>query len=153
MKTKAEIAATRAAYYQAHKAESAAQRIAYRAAHKSEMAAANAAYYATHKSEAHTRSAASKRHYPERVRARNAVRIEVRAFRFPPANTMVCDMCGEALAAHWHHHNGYAPEHALDVIAVCIECHVETHKQGGRGMKWLILLPAVALIVLCRIAG
>lgn len=47
---------------------------------------------------------------------------------FPPAWTMVCEHCREAQAAHWHHHNGYADEYKLDVIALCFDCHGKEHR-------------------------
>lgn len=68
-----------------------------------------------------------KRRYPEKRRAHSAVRNEVRYNRWPAANTMVCEICQEALAAHYHHHLGYAKEHRFDVIAVCVECHASLH--------------------------
>ena len=69
--------------------------------------------------------------HPEKRAARAAVYRATTSFRFPPANTLVCEVCGEALAAHWHHHLGYEREHWLDVIAVCKECHGAAHRQGA----------------------
>lgn len=66
--------------------------------------------------------------YPERARARQAVRSAVYLGKLPPAWTMVCEGCQEALAAHWHHHRGYAEEFQLDVIALCATCHGQEHR-------------------------
>lgn len=65
----------------------------------------------------------------EKSRAGNAVADAVRYEKFPPAWTMVCDHCQEALAAHWHHHKGYSGEHKLDVIALCLDCHGYVHRK------------------------
>lgn len=62
------------------------------------------------------------------VKARSATNRAVRSGDLPPASTMVCAICQEALAAHWHHHNGYDPEHWLDVQAVCTVCHGREHR-------------------------
>ncbi|MGK2953565.1 MAG: hypothetical protein ACSLEZ_14440 [Thiobacillus sp.] len=69
----------------------------------------------------------SQQKYPERHKARKAVAYAVQSGKFPPAWTMVCAHCQEALAAEYHHHNGYVGEHKLDVIALCTECHGKAH--------------------------
>lgn len=61
---------------------------------------------------------------PER-RARTAVNRAVRAGKLPRASTLACS-CGKP-AREYHHHNGYAREHYLDVIAVCAFCHKDHH--------------------------
>ena len=71
----------------------------------------------------------ARRRHPLRYKAHAAVALAVKHDDLPAAKTMVCEVCGEALAAHWHHHNGYAPECHLDVIAVCIECHGKAHRK------------------------
>ena len=126
---KEQIAAYDAARYVTHKDEMDARRDAYRAANKEKVTARVKVYTTTHRAERALRMAEYRARNPEKEAARRKVKIEVRAFRFPPANTMVCDICGEALAHHWHHHNGYSPEHALDVIAVCRLCHIAAHKK------------------------
>lgn len=65
--------------------------------------------------------------HSERVAARRAVQWRARAGILPLPNTVVCEVCNEALACEWHHHNGYSPEHRLDVIAICKECHIRAH--------------------------
>lgn len=64
--------------------------------------------------------------HPEQKKARNAVRAAVQNGSLPPASSMVCEECKEALAADYHHHKGYAEEFWLDVVAVCKECHGRT---------------------------
>jgi hypothetical protein len=49
----------------------------------------------------------------------------------PPAKTLLCVDCG-AQAQEYHHHNGYEPEHLLDVIPVCRACHGKRHTAEGR---------------------
>lgn len=70
---------------------------------------------------------ASGKKYPERIKAHKAVGYAVKSGKFPPASTMVCEHCQEALASDYHHHKGYEPEHKLDVIALCTECHGKAH--------------------------
>ncbi len=132
--------AQRHANYLAHQDERIAQAREYRATHKAEYAAyeasrreqrsaARAAYRAAHPEKDRAVDKRRRERQPDKIKARKAVQHEVRAGRFPRADTMVCEHCGEALAAHWHHHNGYGFEHRLDVIAVCKECHIGTHKE------------------------
>ncbi len=131
MKTKAEKAAYDSAYYAAHRSKIIERHTAYYAAHKIESAAYNAA----HKVERAAAAAAHRGRHPQRVLARKAVAQEVRSGHWPAANTMVCDICGEALAHHWHHHNGYSSGHELDVIAACRECHNAAHIEERRIAK------------------
>ena len=58
---------------------------------------------------------------PEKRQAKNAVAYAVRSGKLPPAKTLQC-FCGNQ-AKHYHHHKGYATEHWLDVIPVCVKCH------------------------------
>jgi len=64
----------------------------------------------------------------EKAKAQRKVNYQVSSGQFPSAGTMVCDVCQEALAHHWHHHNGYGPGHEIDVIAICRPCHYEAHR-------------------------
>lgn len=64
----------------------------------------------------------------ERTRAHNAVYRAVRRGLLPPPDTMVCDSCDEALAAHYHHFNGYEREHWFDIEPLCTECHGREHR-------------------------
>jgi hypothetical protein len=70
-----------------------------------------------------------KRKEPEKYKARYLVASAVQCGRIPPAWAMVCDGCKEAQAAEWHHHKGYSEEFALDVIALCLECHGMEHRE------------------------
>jgi len=54
----------------------------------------------------------------------NAVRLG----KFPPAKTFSCEECG-ADAQHYHHHNGYEPEHWFDVVPLCTKCHGKTWRK------------------------
>jgi hypothetical protein len=59
--------------------------------------------------------------------ARMAVRAAVKAGVLPPASACFCADCG-AQAAQYHHWNGYAPEHWLEVRALCFKCHGRAHR-------------------------
>lgn len=115
----------------------------WRKAHPEEKAAIEKAWYvANHEHATEVRrawSAANRtrknrlnakwlRRHPDRRIAYKAVNYTVKSGRFPPVNTMVCEVCDEALACAWHHHNGYDAEYRLDVIAVCKECHIKEHE-------------------------
>ena len=140
-----EIRRRKKEYYEAHKAERSAYNAEWRIANRESLLEKKRAYYAAHRNELIAAAATrAKSHpercraseqksclrYPEKLRARRLVQYQVSAGRFPPANTMVCDICQEALAAHWHHHNGYGPGHEIDVIAVCTQCHPIADKQA-----------------------
>lgn len=62
------------------------------------------------------------------AKARGAVNKAVRSGKLPPPDTMVCDSCDEALAAHYHHFNGYEREHWFDIEPLCTECHGREHR-------------------------
>lgn len=64
--------------------------------------------------------------YPERIAARNAVNMAKYHKQIPPASHLPCASCGKP-ADHYHHYLGYAPEHWLDVIPLCLVCHQEEH--------------------------
>ena len=63
--------------------------------------------------------------HPERQRAKNAVNKAVRTGKLPRPDTLQCHYCPEQ-AKDYHHHKGYAPEHWLDVIPACRNCHNNT---------------------------
>lgn len=69
------------------------------------------------------------RKYPDRMRARWAVKFAVRRGDLPPAWAMVCSICNEAQAANYHHWHGYDEQNWLDVIAVCHPCHGKEHRR------------------------
>lgn len=60
----------------------------------------------------------------DKIRARQAVAKAIRRGKLTPAAERDCAFCGEP-AAQYHHHKGYRPRFALDVVPVCIPCHVE----------------------------
>ncbi len=64
--------------------------------------------------------------FPERLKASNAVNNTIRAGILVRPDSLKC-ICGKQ-AQQYHHHKGYAPEHRLDVIPVCIVCHCTIYK-------------------------
>lgn len=64
----------------------------------------------------------------DKLQARTAVNRAVKTGELPPAWSMVCSMCDEAQAAHWHHHLGYSEENWLDVIPACVDCHARERR-------------------------
>ena len=75
----------------------------------------------------------------DRKQARQRINVEVRTGRRPHPNTLPCADCGHVWAEgerrhEYDHHKGYAPEHHLDVEAVCTRCHaLREEKRGVRG--------------------
>lgn len=67
---------------------------------------------------------------PEKRKAKDVVHGAVRARKLPRPDTFKCD-CGEQ-AKEYHHHKGYAPEHWLDVVPVCVPCHKKIHTRLSR---------------------
>lgn len=65
---------------------------------------------------------------PNYVKAKNAVMIAIRAGRLPRADCFLCYYCQKP-AQQYHHWHGYEPECWLDVIPVCIECHLKEHRK------------------------
>ena len=65
--------------------------------------------------------------YPERRKARIILGNSIRDGKLKPAREFQCSNCNNS-AKEYHHHNGYAPEHALDVIPLCRECHGQTNR-------------------------
>lgn len=65
---------------------------------------------------------------PEAHSAHNSVRNAVVRGRLARISTRRCAHCG-GQAHHYHHHNGYGPEHRLDVIPLCRKCHRDTKDQ------------------------
>ena len=59
--------------------------------------------------------------HPERRQARETVYKAIKEGTLPKLDTLKC-ACGKQ-AEQYHHNKGYAPEHWLDVIPVCIKCH------------------------------
>lgn len=59
----------------------------------------------------------------EKVKARSAVNYAVHTGHLRKPTT--CPRCGRSVVVHGHHHNGYDPEHWLDVVWLCAKCHRE----------------------------
>lgn len=67
-----------------------------------------------------------KRH-PLYTQASHAVNRAIRAGHIPRPDTFQCSQECSKRAEQYHHHLGYAPEHWLDVVPVCIPCHHSLH--------------------------
>jgi hypothetical protein len=119
----------KAEWWQAHKEEMSVRKRAYRVKNREQIAAKKKEWKENNREREQEQYKRRYAEHPLKQLARARVGREVRMHRFPAANTMVCDICQEALAAHWHHHNGYGPGHELDVIAVCRECHTAAHEE------------------------
>jgi len=65
-------------------------------------------------------------------RAQTTVARAVRRSLLPPAWSMVCSICDEAQASHWHHHKGYDRQYWLEVIPVCLDCHGKEHRDHDK---------------------
>lgn len=46
-----------------------------------------------------------------------------------PATAFICADCGQAQAEEYHHYKGYAKEHWLDVVPLCLPCHAKTKQR------------------------
>jgi hypothetical protein len=62
------------------------------------------------------------------IEARRAVNKAIKKGDFRPVITCVCEDCQEKQAQEYHHES-YATENWLDVVALCILCHNARHKQ------------------------
>lgn len=69
------------------------------------------------------RSQRYKHRNPLKTKARSAVAHAVRAGKLPHPTILNCT-CGH-FAQEYHHHKGYAPEHHLDVVPICVSCHTD----------------------------
>lgn len=92
----------------------------------------------------------------EKRDAHRRVALAVRSGRIPRPALLRCTDCGRP-AAHYDHHRGYAPEHALSVQPVCVACHwqrtyVPSPGSPPRDMPHRIKLPAATLAFLRRTA-
>jgi len=63
---------------------------------------------------------------PDYMKANIAIGDAVQAGRLPRPDTFSCHYCSKS-AKQYHHYKGYACEHWLDVVPVCIPCHKEIH--------------------------
>jgi hypothetical protein len=71
---------------------------------------------------------------PQKYKAHNAVNNCIRDGKLPRTKTLICSICNEKQAEHYHHPNGYEPEHWLDVIPVCNICHNNLHNSYKYGV-------------------
>jgi len=65
--------------------------------------------------------------HPARHKARQTVRQAVKEGRLPRLSSLQCSHCDKP--AQDYHHPSYLPEHWLDVVPVCFDCHKTIHKQ------------------------
>lgn len=68
-----------------------------------------------------------RRRFPGQRKAIKAVENAIRIGNLPRPDTLQCYYCTNQ-AKEYHHWHGYAPEHQLDVIPVCLSCHGKTRK-------------------------
>jgi len=66
--------------------------------------------------------------HPEQVKARDAVNHAIRDGRLLRPDSLQCHYC-PAQAKQYHHYKGYAKEHWLDVVPVCVKCHGEIARE------------------------
>jgi len=59
--------------------------------------------------------------YPNRIKAKWAVNHAISVGKMQKASFFKCKYC--PVQAQQYHHPSYAPEHWLDVIPVCVDCH------------------------------
>jgi len=63
--------------------------------------------------------------HPEQIKAKNAVTNAVMTGKISPPCYIPCARCS-GQAQHYHHQS-YAPNKRLDVMAVCAKCHKKIH--------------------------
>ena len=76
----------------------------------------------------------TQKHYPERIKARNALNRAILTGKLPRANIRLCHYCPKP-AKQYHHWHGYEPEHWLDVVPACKECHTKEHRKIAREVR------------------
>lgn len=62
--------------------------------------------------------------FPERVKAHTVISNAKTAKIIPPASELVCSICKNIQAIHYHHPDYSKP---LEVIPVCMKCHLTIH--------------------------
>ena len=67
-------------------------------------------------------------HHPNQIKAKKAVYYSIKIGRLPRPDTLFCHYCNHP-AEHYHHWQGYEPEHWLDVVPACVECHKKEHRK------------------------
>ena len=74
---------------------------------------------------------------PQKVLARNAVLIELRAGRLVRPDACAC---GQS-PVQAHHHKGYEQENWLEIEWICSACHARTHLEQDRTRRRKLLNP------------
>lgn len=64
--------------------------------------------------------------FPQKTKARQAVKNAMYREKMPRANTQKCHYCNKR-AYLWHHHRGWSDKYKLDVIPACIGCDRKEH--------------------------
>lgn len=72
-------------------------------------------------------------HHPNNIKATKAVNHSIEAGKLISPSFLFCHYCHKP-AQQYHHWHGYAPEHWLDVIPVCIKCHNKIPKKISHGV-------------------
>lgn len=67
--------------------------------------------------------------YPQKIKAKDAIHIAIKAGKLISPKFLLCHYCPKP-AQQYHHWQGYAPEHWLDVVPACIKCHNEISKNS-----------------------
>ena len=114
-RNKEKIKARKAAYYEANRLK----RLEYQKAWNAENRTSqpnNAKYQSTYFTK-----------HPERETAKERLRYAIKSGKIPRATALECANCGLP-ADDYHHHHGYSPEHALDVIPLCTKCHAQADR-------------------------
>ena len=66
--------------------------------------------------------------HPNEYKATGAVNNAIAAGKMPRPDTLFCHYCTKP-AQQYHHWHGYEKEHWLDVVPVCIPCHVKCKRK------------------------
>lgn len=66
-------------------------------------------------------------YYKDLKKAHDAVYAAIKAGNLPHASDLLCEHCNKNRAEQYHHH-GYEPKNRLDVIALCVPCHIYVHR-------------------------
>ena len=67
-------------------------------------------------------------HNPNHLKAKTAVNNAIRAGKLSRPNTKLCHYCSKP-AQQYHHWHGYEPEHWLDVVSTCKDCHYKCKRK------------------------
>jgi len=68
--------------------------------------------------------------HPNYTKAMSTVNDAVKAGKLSRPDTLPCHYCPKQ-AQQYHHHKGYDPEHWLDVLPACRDCHSKLHRKTG----------------------